>query len=127
MHGQNLLLGSFTPLQPGYLYLWLGLQDDALPGVAGVDSNHLPGPGLSGLLQEDESDTVSWRLSLIFVIDCVVRYADIIFADEEYEVTTAKYVPDVLLRAKKESEVGNSGENYGTFVDDLVQTQNDDR
>ena len=59
--------------------------------------------------------------------DCVVRYADIIFADEEYEVTTAKYVPDVLMRAQKESEMGNSGENYGTFVDDLVQTQNDDR
>ena len=57
----------------------------------------------------------------------VTRYADIIFPDEEYELTTCKYIPDVLLRAQSNSETGNNEENYGTFVDDLVQTQNNDR
>ena len=54
----------------------------------------------------------------------IARYADIIFPDEEYEVTSAKYIPDVLLRAQPDRETGNNEENYGTFVDDLVQTQN---
>ena len=64
---------------------------------------------------------------LIIIAVFSLRYADIIFPDEEYEVTTAKYIPDVLLRAQADSEMGNNEENYGTFVDDLVQTQNDDR
>ena len=55
----------------------------------------------------------------------LVRYADIIFADREYEVTYSKYIPDVLLSAWAHRETGKTEENYGTFVDDLVQTQND--
>ena len=43
-----------------------------------------------------------------------VRYADIVFPDEEYEVTSARYIPGVLLTAQQGGEGRNSEENDET-------------
>ena len=52
-------------------------------------------------------------INVLIFLGCIILPDE----DEEYEVTTAKYIPDVLLRAQSDRERGNNEENSAVVTE----------